>query len=646
MSMISAGSVFFLYSAFLLCISCIIYYLSHRETRRLQNVVFLVILVNLMLSAVFAITNESFRGIYVSKHSIGSTILYASEMGYFILHSMLAPLYMIYILLVNGVALHRKRTFFAYLLFPLFLVEALILMNPISHVIFRLDENNNFSRGPFEIVIYIVSGLYLIVSFYFVFRYKRALTKQIFRALLYFMLLVVAGIVVQLLCPSLKVELFAEALSLMGSMLAIEVDNGLVDTSLGIYNRDAFIGENTKLLNTNHDYLVATIFLSNFRFYSRKLGAGGSIELQQKLMDALREMDYGSDIFRVGPDNFAMIVFEEKERNQAGLAAGLRDIFSRTWDVREMQINLSAVIHLARVPEEVSGLDEILDMADREFQPGAPGAEILSGAQLGYIREQNHIENLIRTALAEDAFQVFYQPIYDVETDKITAAEALLRLEVPGEGFIPPDHLIPVAEETGLIVEIGNVVLRKVCRFIQEYDLSIYGLKCIEVNLSLLQCLRGDLSRDFESILNEYGVRPGQINLEITESADTGTSQFFLENIQKLRDLGFRFSLDDYGTGYSNLSNIIHMDYVNIKCDKSILWDAADSEKSRILLVDTIHTMRNLHMNLIQEGVENEEQLKLVVDAGCNMIQGFYFSKPVPEKEFIAYISGFTGLKK
>jgi len=645
MELIRSGAVFFLYSAFLLSVSCIIYYTSHKRNRRPQNTVFLLILVNLMLTALFAIANESFKGVYFSAGSLGYRILYCTEMGYFILHAMLSPLYMIYILLVNGFAVQRQKSFFAYLLFPLFVVEGIILLNPVSHVIFRLDNHMVFSRGPLEILIYIVSGFYLLISFYFVFRYKKALTKEVFSALLYFMLVVVAGIMLQMMIPSLKVELFAEALSLMGSMLAIEVDAGLVDPVLGIFNRNAFVRENQKLISTRHDYLVVTINLSNFRFYSRNLGAGNAQELQMDVVDRLRELDHGGGLYRIGSDNFALIVFAEKGRNEAVLREELLEVFDQTWNVREMQVNLSAVVHIAHVPEEVPDLEGILDMADREFIPGAPGADVLTGSQLDYIREENKTEQLIRKALKEDLFEVHYQPIYSVETDRIMAAEALLRLKTE-EGYVPPEKIIPVAEETGLIVEIGDMVLRKVCRFIRDYDIFIYGLKYIEVNLSLLQCLRGDLAGNFKAILDEYGVKPKAINLEVTESADTGVSQIYQENLQKLREIGFHFSLDDYGTGYSNLTNIIHMDYVNIKCDKSILWDAADSEKSRILLEDTIHTMRNLKMNLIQEGVETEEQLNLVVDAGCNMIQGYYFSRPLPEQDFLTYLSRFKGRKQ
>ena len=173
-------------------------------------------------------------------------------------------------------------------------------------------------------------------------------------------------------------------------------------------------------------------------------------------------------------------------------------------------------------------------------------------------------------------------------------------------------------------------MFEKVCAFLADERTKKVGLTYVEVNLSIYQLIAGNTIEQFKEAMDKYGVTPDQINLEITESGSVSTSHALLTNIDELKELGFKFSLDDYGTGYSNLTYIISMDFTNIKSDKGLLWDANKNENSRILLTDTIQMMRRLGFNVIQEGVENREQLDLVVNAGANLIQGYYFSKPVP----------------
>jgi EAL domain-containing protein (putative c-di-GMP-specific phosphodiesterase class I) len=142
--------------------------------------------------------------------------------------------------------------------------------------------------------------------------------------------------------------------------------------------------------------------------------------------------------------------------------------------------------------------------------------------------------------------------------------------------------------------------------------------------------------------MRKYGISPNQINLEITESASFHESEALKRNIERLRDLGFTFSLDDFGTGYSNLTYVINTDFENIKSDKGLLWEM-ENTKSRTLLLETIRMMRSLGLDVVQEGVETREQLELVVGAGANKIQGYYFSKPLPWEEFMNYLEDFNG---
>ncbi|MBQ8913031.1 MAG: EAL domain-containing protein, partial [Lachnospiraceae bacterium] len=270
-----------------------------------------------------------------------------------------------------------------------------------------------------------------------------------------------------------------------------------------------------------------------------------------------------------------------------------------------------------------------------------PGVRVFRGDELDSFKRKAQVEEALKKALEEDTFQVYYQPIWNAEKNRMESAEALIRLTDSELGFISPEEFIPIAEQSGLITEIGLYVFEKVCQFITKERTKALGLKYIEVNLSIFQLLVGNTLEHFLEIMKRYGVTSDQINLEITETGSLATSNTMISAINEMQEWGFKFSLDDYGTGYSNLSYIMSMDFLNIKSDKGLLWDADTRESSSIMLTDTIKTIRRLGMNVIQEGVETKEQLDLVVGAGANLIQGYYFSKPLPEEAFYDYMVEF-----
>ncbi|MBR3735770.1 MAG: EAL domain-containing protein, partial [Lachnospiraceae bacterium] len=242
-------------------------------------------------------------------------------------------------------------------------------------------------------------------------------------------------------------------------------------------------------------------------------------------------------------------------------------------------------------------------------------------------------------------FQVYYQPIYSTAEKRIMAAEALIRLFDPEYGFMPPEDMIKMAENEGYILQIGEIVFRKVCEFYRDNELDKKGIEYIEVNLSPIQCAQRKMAEEFEGIMKEYGIKPKQINFEITETATTSEMDNFIRNMKNFYLRGIDLSLDDYGTGYSNLTYIISMDFLNIKSDKGLLWDADKNRNSRMLLGDTIRMLRRLGVNVIQEGVETKYQLDFVLEAGANLIQGFYFSQPLRPDAFIDYVERFKGVK-
>ena len=205
-----------------------------------------------------------------------------------------------------------------------------------------------------------------------------------------------------------------------------------------------------------------------------------------------------------------------------------------------------------------------------------------------------------------------------------------------------PEVFIPIAEQRGYILTLGRAVFTNVCRFIREQNLEKSGFEYIEINLSTVQCMQERLSTVLVSIMKEYSISPAFINLEITETAAIQSEKTLMRNMQRLIQLGVAFSLDDYGSGYSNLDYVIRMPFNLVKLDKLLLWSSFENEKTKVLLETSGEMCKKMHLKIVAEGVETKEQALYLEDRGVQYLQGYYFSKPVPEDAFIQIVANNT----
>ncbi len=207
---------------------------------------------------------------------------------------------------------------------------------------------------------------------------------------------------------------------------------------------------------------------------------------------------------------------------------------------------------------------------------------------------------------------------------------------------------IPLAEKSGAIHKLGRFVIEEVCKFIASEEFKELGVEYIEVNLSVAQCHRSDLIDEIENITKKYGVSPAQLNLEITETAACYSENRLLNNIRSLHNLGYSFSLDDFGTGYSNLLRMASLPLNIVKLDRAFVLMDEDDMKFHVVIKNMVKLFRQMGLKILVEGVENSEMVEKFIDIDVDYIQGFYYSKPIPKDEYIAflrrfYVMGSTG---
>jgi EAL domain-containing protein (putative c-di-GMP-specific phosphodiesterase class I) len=257
---------------------------------------------------------------------------------------------------------------------------------------------------------------------------------------------------------------------------------------------------------------------------------------------------------------------------------------------------------------------------------------------LGKMRQKESMKNEIIRAMEENRVEVFYQPIYSTSERRIVSAEALVRIRNVDGSILPPGEFIPIAEETGLIAGLGERVFEKVCQFLKESPALQLGIHYIEVNLSVAQCEQRDLAERYIRIMEQNQIEPWWINLEITETASVQTKNMLLKNMDELINFGVSFSLDDFGNGQSNLDYIIDMPVSVMKLDMNMIRAYFEDLKARFVVQATIRMAHDMDLMVVAEGVETKEQLDTMAEQKIDYIQGYYFSKPLPADEFIAYL--------
>lgn len=594
-----------------------------------------------MLICILISCSSSFLNAYIELNATAATVPLQMflHLLYFIFHTVIPTIYTLYIMSLNGSTIGQSNRFILRLCIPIILCEILILISPFTKSIFYLDEALHYRRGPLMILLYLCAAFYVALGTRFFFLNKHAVTETTSRIISALVIISISGILIQMINSSVVVETFAEALSFLGFLLTLEDTDRNLDPLTNVYHRIAFDEESRKRIRSGHSYSVLHIHPNNLSTYARILSVRSSDKLIASIAAWLTQVTRKENVFSYHTQDFLVISDEQDEANVEAFAHQILDRFQQPWHVDDLYATLNATISLIRIPDDAGNdqeLEQILDIASTKQ---AHESMILTADDIAQFKRELLIEKLLGKAIEKKTVEVWYQPIWSSEENKIIAAEALARLIDPEYGFIPPDEFIPIAEKNGMINALGALVFEKVCQFIASNPQL--ELHYIEVNLSMYQFLQEHLDQDLLAMTQKYGISPSQINLEITESM-ANIAPLIENTVQSLRSVGFTFSLDDYGSAYSNVQRLITGDFTNIKIDKSILWDSDTSEKAQRMLKYLTQTIRSLGLNVIQEGVETEEQLERIKEYGCNMVQGYYFSKPVKEVPFIDYVISYN----
>lgn len=423
------------------------------------------------------------------------------------------------------------------------------------------------------------------------------------------------------------------------------------DVLTGLANRTFFKMQLRKALalSKRGHYSFALIYfdLDEFKRINDTLGhdAGDNllIEVANRLQSRLRSED---TIARLGGDEFAVLLSGVKDKDEAGsIIETIETMLVKPIRLGNNEVIISASIGATIAPYDSMEEETLLkhaDLAMYEAKGRGKNTSHFYTKDLDYAaKERMIIENELRIAIKEKQLLLYFQPQVDIDTKRVVGFEALIRWLHPDKGMIPPDRFIPVAETTGQIVEIGEWVLFESCGVLKRLAKQGFNGK-LSVNISSRQLKDVDLCQTLRQVIETSGIEPSRLDLEITESMLMGDVEAAISQLYDFKKLGLCLSIDDFGTGYSSLSYLKRFPVDTLKIDRSFIKDIPSDRDDMEISSAIIAMAQKLNLKLVAEGVETQEQIDFLRRNTCNVIQGYFFSKPIPESEIDGFFAKFN----
>lgn len=530
--------------------------------------------------------------------------------------------------------LNNHKVYFSILNIPLILGVLIIMTTQLTRAFFYIDETGYHSSFLYN-YLYFLFGFYILSTYAAVyFRRNADIRLRELKIVILYNSILLVGLIVRFIFPSL---LIMDTFCFMAVIIIF----------LTFENPEAYLDERSYIFNTKafNDYIYEICykkpiycFIFSVRNYTDLVEYYG-IQLTNLGFDKVENFlkkEFPKDyIFYYR--NARFIIFGDKKTDWNDISDRLHRYFSSQWSPTGKEIFLeidTGVISLENMNSSAYNITRLFNEAFASIDSTSQNPIIyFNDSNIEEIITENAIRHALESAIDNDSVEVFLQPIIEAKTRMVAGAEALARIRYPDGKIIPPGLFIPVAEKNGRINQLGRQVFRKCCEFIKDYDLESMNLSFININLSPLQFMRTDLNETLVKFANETGADISLIHLEITEESMID-EQLMNNQITALTQLGFKFVLDDYGKGYSNMARLRKTPFINIKLDMSIVWDYCNNPDQ--LLPNEIKAFSELGFDITAEGIENEEMANTMADLGCTYLQGYYFSKPLSLQDFVA----------
>lgn len=525
----------------------------------------------------------------------------------------------------------------------LLIVSISILSSPWTEFCFKIEKNGNIQRRPFFWLVSILILIAIIHAVIILWERRREYTVQRMALcmVLTFGFLITAIIeVVQMK----KYSVFSVYIVffMYAFYLSLQSPDFYVDNATGAFNRNGFL----EVLKERIAYQTETgcllVRVRNFNSMNQIYGEDMLRTVQIRIRNILEENAEDGVVYHIGASTFAVMFKAQEDVGQMYMR--VKDKIPTVWMVNGEAVNHEYSFYQVTYPEDGEDLEELVQRihyarSDHENHHRPGELIMLRHDTVAEVELKKKVAHLVEEAIMDNSLELHFQPIYSIEKNRITSLEVLSRLKDENKKYINPEFFIHVAEENHTIIQLGEQIFRKACIFASQNKIFDYGIEDININLSPAQCRYEGLTEILVDIANEYDISMEKMHLEITESEFTDKDAVE-RTLKRLKETGAKVALDDFGTGCSTLSNILELPVDFVKIDKSLVWSFAEGKNQ--FLNDLMPLIRAEGKKIIAEGIETQEHIDIIKRLQGNFLQGYHFSKPLPEEQFMKFLKNFN----
>ena len=522
------------------------------------------------------------------------------------------------------------------------LLASIVLTNPFTEKLFYFDVSAGYVEGPWYRLMYYSALFHLAVILILVTSWRKEFGPQKIKVILVILILCGCGGVIQLLHYSLLMTGFGMSLGILALFLTINNPNANRDSLTGVYNHLYLTRRSDELIAAGKSFHIITIYLYQLKHINKVAGVEGGDYILQLTAKKLEEL-CGSRVFRITGKRFLVLTMSLQECEYYITQIKKRFETDMQLDADSSKpatpVILSGIVHGQKLGTSGLMLEYEEYLESLSLQNGM--IEVIQDDQQtmdGFLYNKK-VEQYLHTAIAQDLFEVYYQPVYSTEKNDFVTLEALSRLHHPELGWIAPDVFIQIAEKNHMIEQITDLQFKRVCMFINEHRDLMKKLFNIKVNLSSLDLMRSDCSSHFIRMMDDMDIHHDWIQFEITETVATEYNVGLGMVIDGFMAAGVRLCLDDFGSGYANLNTVMRLPFSAIKIDRTLLFDICNDKKRAMFYQSIVETFHRMGYSIVTEGVETEEEMSLLSSWGVDMIQGYYFSRPLPVDELLKLLN-------
>ncbi len=537
----------------------------------------------------------------------------------------------------------RKVLMYIYYV-PIYVISTLVfVVNPFTKVIYFINDEGIYQRGPLFYSLYAFAYLYMIVGYSEMIRYRRLFTMSKFMSGLSVFVVMVSASIFQAFHPQHNVQMFFTSVALLMMLFGLQSPEERMHGSTGLFSMNAYIQDVNKYHELNAPIGVTLSVMKNYTSLIEMLGyftvQDIIVTLAKRLEDVASAIRADIDFYYLGGGRFAAITDERYEEEKIRISQEINAALSKEVEVGEMAVKVMNNVCFIACPSDIDDPRFLLSFDGRLEMEAYTGelryAEKLFDKKRFELRHD--ISKVIERAFAEELFYLEFQPVYSVRDDRFVRAEAFLRLNDPEFGQIRPDLLISEAERLNSIHAITTFVIEEVCRFVSMPDFLLLGLECVEINLSPVQCMWTELLTVLLSTMKSYNVQPKSICFNITDVDGKELFDMMRANIDALAQVGFTIYMDDFGAGIFEVERIAQMPLSGIKLDRAFVREGLRDENTAVF-EGSLRMIKDLEIEPVAVGVEDESIRNRLTDLGCNYLQGYEFCRPMDKKELIRFI--------